>query len=248
MTALIQLTEVSKIYNGGAPRIALDAVTLQVEAGEFTAIMGPSGSGKSTLLNLIAGLDRPSQGQIAVDGIDLGHRGEAELARYRRDRIGFIFQFFNLLNNLTVRENIMIPAELAGMKGADAERRVHGLLAQLGLAAKAKQFPGELSGGERQRVAIGRALVNQPLLLLADEPTGALDSRSGEQVMEHLADINRGGQTVLLVTHDPKLAAAYANRVITLRDGRVVEDVRLSPSSNPATGSLLRIRLEEAAQ
>src|SRR5262245_58077915 len=124
MTPLIQLTDVSKIYNGGAPRIALDAVTLQVEAGEFAAIMGPSGSGKSSLLNLIAGLDRPSKGRILVDGVDVGIQGEAELARYRRGRIGFIFQFFNLLNNLTVRENVLIPAELAGMKQATAERRV----------------------------------------------------------------------------------------------------------------------------
>src|SRR5438128_2817800 len=158
MTSLIQLTDVSKIYNGGAPRIALDAVSLQVDVGEFTAIMGPSGSGKSTLLNLIAGLDRPSRGRVVVDGLDLGQHREADLARYRRDRIGFIFQFFNLLNNLTVRENVMIPAELAGMKRADAERRVRDLLEQLGLEAKARQFPAQLSGGERQRVAIGRAL------------------------------------------------------------------------------------------
>lgn len=247
MTALIQLTEVSKVYNGGASRVALDGITLEVETGEFTAIMGPSGSGKSTLLNLIAGLDRPSRGRVLVDGVDVGQQREADLARYRRDRIGFIFQFFNLLNNLTVRENVLIPTELAGMKHGDAERRVDDLIEQLGLTAQAKQFPAQLSGGERQRVAIGRALVNQPLLLLADEPTGALDTHSGEQVMEQLVEINRRGQTVLLVTHDPKLATAYANRVITLRDGRVVEDVRLAASSNPPTSNLVRIRLEEAA-
>ena len=248
MTPLIQLTDVSKVYNGGALRIALDAVTLQIEAGEFTAIMGPSGSGKSTLLNLIAGIDRPTHGQVVVDGIDLRQQSEAELARHRRDRIGFIFQFFNLLNNLSVKENIGIPAELSGSKGIDVDRRVRHLLGQLGLAGKAKEFPGRLSGGERQRVAIARALVNRPVLLLADEPTGALDTRSGDQVMEQLAELNRGGQTILLVTHDPKLAAAHANRVITLRDGRVVEDVRLVPASDVPPTNLLNLRVEEAAQ
>ena len=248
MTALVQLTDVSKVYNGGASRVALDRITLGVEAGEFIAIMGPSGSGKSTLLNLIAGLDRPTSGRILVDGVDLGHQREADLARYRRDRIGFIFQFFNLLNNLTVRENVMIPAELVGVKRGDVDRRVDELLEQFGLQSHTRQFPAQLSGGERQRVAIARALINRPLLLLADEPTGALDTRSGEQVMEQLADINHHGQTVLLVTHDPKLATAYANRVVALRDGRVVEDVRLSSSANPTPSNLVRVHLEEAAQ
>jgi putative ABC transport system ATP-binding protein len=248
MTPLIQLTDVSKLYDGGALRIALEGVTLQIDAGEFTAIMGPSGSGKSTLLNLVAGIDRPTQGQVVVDGITLGQQSEAQLARYRRDRIGFIFQFFNLLNNLTVRENIAIPAELSSTKTSDIERRVRELLEQLGLAGKAKEFPGRLSGGERQRVAIARALVNRPVLLLADEPTGALDTHNGEQVMEQLAELNRAGQTILLVTHDPKLAAAYANRVITLRDGRVVEDVRLASSSSLPPGNLVKLRIEEAAQ
>ena len=248
MTALVELTNVRKLYNGGSPQAAIDGVTLMVSPGEFAAVMGPSGSGKSTLLNLVAGLDRPSAGRVSVEGVDLGSLGEADLTRFRRSRIGFIFQFFNLLNNLTVLENILIPAQLAGVSPAAAMDRATELMKELGLAQKPKHLPGRLSGGERQRVAIARALINQPRLLLADEPTGALDSHAGEQVMERLNDLNRRGQTILLVTHDAKLAAAHAGRVITLTDGRVTDDSRLKASTDVTPSEILRLHPGEAAQ
>src|ERR1051326_8824078 len=218
MDALITLTDVTKVYESSGEQIGLADVTLRIPAGQFAAIMGPSGSGKSTLLNLIAGLDKPTKGAILVDGVDVGTLGEAALARYRRQRLGFVFQFFHLLNQLTVLDNILLPAQLAGMKTSAARARARDLLAQLGIAEKAGEYPARLSGGQRQRVAIARALVNRPAVLLADEPTGALDSRTGEQVMEVLGEVNRGGQTVVLVTHDARLAATYASRVVSLRD------------------------------
>jgi len=247
MTVMVELTDVRKLYNGGSPQAAIDGVSLTMQQAEFTAVMGPSGSGKSTLLNLIAGLDRPSQGRVLVDSVDVGSLSETELARFRRTRIGFIFQFFNLLNNLTVLDNILIPAQLAAISPAVARDRATALMKELGLAEKQMLFPGRLSGGERQRVAIARALINQPLLLLADEPTGALDSRAGEQVMERLTELNRRGQTILLVTHDAKLAAAYASRVVTLSDGRVADDSRLNASPEVAPSDVLRLRPGEAA-
>ncbi len=247
MTVMVELTEVRKLYNGGSPQAALDGVSLTIQQGEFTAVMGPSGSGKSTLLNLIAGLDRPSQGRVLVEGVDVGRLSETELARFRRARIGFIFQFFNLLNNLTVLDNILIPAQLAAVNSGVALDRATALMNELGLAEKQKLFPGRLSGGERQRVAIARALINRPLLLLADEPIGALDSRAGDQVMERLTELNLRGQTILLVTHDAKLAAAYASRVITLSDGRVADDSRLKASPEVAPSDILQLRPGETA-
>jgi putative ABC transport system ATP-binding protein len=224
MQQLVTLNGVHKIYD---EQTVLSGVSLSIGTGEFAAIMGPSGSGKSTLLNLIAGLDRPTQGTIAVDGQEINRLSEAALARYRRDRVGFVFQFFYLLNNLNVLDNIVLPAQLAGNKGREAQDRARALLAQLGIADKAGEYPVRLSGGQRQRVAIARALINQPILLLADEPTGALDSRNGEEVMQLLHDVNEGGQTIVLVTHDARLAARYARRQITLRDGQIVGDTRL---------------------
>ena len=247
MTKLIELTRVQKVFDGGAEHPALDGVTLGVDRGEFVAVMGPSGSGKSTLLNLIAGLDRPTAGQVVVEGWDLGHAGEAELARYRRGRVGFVFQFFNLLASLTVLENVMVPAQLAGHSRAAARRRAEELLEKLGISGHAGRYPARLSGGQQQRVAIARAVVNQPLLLLADEPTGALDTRSGAGVMEMLVDLSRGGQTVLLVTHDPKLAARYAQRVVSLIDGRVADDHVMEPAA-AASGELIRMRVEEPSE
>jgi len=246
MTRLVELTDVSKMYDGGAEHPALNGVSLGIGGGEFVAVMGPSGSGKSTLLNLVAGLDRPTSGRVLVDGRDLGQAGEAELARYRRDRIGFVFQFFNLLGSLSVLENVMVPAQLAGRSSGAARRRAEELLGQLGIADQAGRYPARLSGGQAQRVAIARALVNRPLLLLADEPTGALDTRSGEQVMDLLVELNQGGQTVLLVTHDAKLAARYTRRVVSLVDGRVADDVALRPSS-ASPSEVVRVRVEEAA-
>jgi putative ABC transport system ATP-binding protein len=243
MTTLVELTEVSKTYDEAGGR-ALDEVSLDIEGGEFTAIMGPSGSGKSTLLNLIAGIDRPSGGRVRVAGEDLGRLSEARLARFRRARLGFVFQFFNLLGNLTVLENVLIPAQLQGTRPTPARARAMQLLAQLDIAELADHYPARLSGGQQQRVAVARALINQPFLLLADEPTGALDTHSGEQVMELIQGLNRDGQTVLLVTHDAKLATRHAGRVVTLIDGRVHDDTRLEGAS-PPPGTMVKVRVKE---
>jgi putative ABC transport system ATP-binding protein len=235
------VTDVTKVYQDSAAG-ALNGVSLEIQAGEFAAVMGPSGSGKSTLLNLIAGLDRPSSGAVAVAGRELNGMGEADLARFRRDRIGIVFQFFHLLPNLTALENLVMPAHLAGRRGGEA--RARDLLTRLGIDDVADRYPAKLSGGQQQRVAMGRALINQPTLLLADEPTGALDTRSGAQVMGLLAEINRDGQTVLLVTHDAKLAARYASRVLSIIDGLVVDDVRLDARQRRAD-EVMSMRAEE---
>jgi len=242
MSELVRLSDTTKVYQGGMTG-ALNGVSLTVEEGEFTAVMGPSGSGKSTLLNLIAGLDRPTSGGVTVGGSDLGRMGEAALARFRRDHIGFVFQFFHLLPNLTVLENVLIPAQLRSRTSAEARGRE--LLEQLGIAEVANRYPAKLSGGQQQRVAIARALINQPSLLLADEPTGALDTRSGDQVMELLMALHRQGQTILLVTHDAKLATRYAARVISVLDGKIVDDARLETAER-AAADVIRVRGEEA--
>ena len=224
MDTLVELSDVTKRYGSSSPQPALTDVSLRIPAGQVTAVMGPSGSGKSTLLNLVAGLDRPTSGHVTVDGVRLSRLSETGLARFRRQRVGLIFQFFNLLNNLNALDNILIPAELAGVPRRQAVDRGRQLLEQLGIAGQARKYPAQLSGGERQRVAVARAIVNKPVLLLADEPTGALDSHSGEQVMDLLADLNRAGQTILLVTHDPRMAQRYASGVIRLVDGQVADD------------------------
>ena len=244
MTTLVELTEVTKTYDGAGGQTALDEVSLDIEGGEFTAIMGPSGSGKSTLLNLVAGVDRPSGGRVRVAGEDLGRLSEARLARFRRARLGFVFQFFNLLGNLTVLENVLLPAQLLGTRPTPARARAMELLVQLDIAELADHYPARLSGGQQQRVAIARALINQPVLLLADEPTGALDTHGGEQVMGLLEGLNREGQTVLLVTHDAKLATRHAGRVVTLIDGRVDDDTRLEAASR-VPESLVKVRIQE---
>lgn len=224
MSKLVELADVSKVYNGGRKFAALDGVSITIVAGEATAIMGPSGSGKSTLLNLIGGLDRPSSGTVSVDGTNLGRLSESALARFRRQRVGIIFQFFNLLNNLTALDNVLMPAQLAGDAGPKARQRAADLLERLGVASLRNQYPARLSGGERQRVAIARALINNPPLLLADEPTGALDSGHGSEVMAILSDLHRAGQTIVLVTHDEHLAASNATRVVRLVDGAISSD------------------------
>ncbi|HZU13945.1 MAG TPA: ABC transporter ATP-binding protein [Chloroflexota bacterium] len=244
MTQVIELTQVSKVYNGGAAQTALDGISMSVASGEFVAVMGPSGSGKSTLLNMVAGLDRPTSGRVCVGGRDLTGLSEGELAKFRRTHVGIVFQFFHLLNDLTVLDNVLVAAELAGIKRSAARQQATALLARLEIADKADVYPAELSGGQRQRVAIARALVNRPPLLLADEPTGALDSRSGDQIMELIAAINASGQTVVLVTHDAKLAARHAQRVISMSDGRIVDDAVLEPAAG--TRSLLTFQREEA--
>jgi putative ABC transport system ATP-binding protein len=204
-----------------APVRALRGVDLTVERGTFVALMGPSGCGKSTLLNLVAGLDVADEGTIKVAGEEVTGRTEDELARMRRRHIGIVFQFFNLLEGMTVLENVALPAIIAGRKRKAAETRARDLLDLLGIGDKVSAMPGVLSGGQRQRLAIARALANEPTLLLADEPTGALDSAGGQEVIELLSRLHGGGQTIVLVTHDPDVAAA-ADTVLKMRDGRIV--------------------------
>jgi putative ABC transport system ATP-binding protein len=204
-----------------APVRALRGVNLTLSPGEFVALMGPSGCGKSTLLNLVAGLETPDEGEIAVGGEPVTGRTEDELARMRRHHIGLVFQFFNLLEGMTVLENVALPAIIAGRKRKMAETRARDLLDLLGIGDKALAVPGVLSGGQRQRLAIARALANEPTLLLADEPTGALDSAGGAEVVELMRRLHRGGQTIVLVTHAAEVAAA-AERVILMHDGRIV--------------------------
>jgi putative ABC transport system ATP-binding protein len=219
---VIRLNGVTRTYQAGAAP-ALDGVSLTVAAGEVVAVMGPSGSGKSTLLNLIAGLDRPDAGTVTVAGQRIDTLSETALARFRARHVGIIFQFFNLLDDLTVVDNVLLPAQLAGASRRQARARAGELLDRMGLGRHYEDYPARLSGGQRQRVAIARALVNSPALLLADEPTGALDTASGQDIGKLLRELNRGGQTLVLVTHDPALAARYAARAVRIVDGRVVD-------------------------
>jgi putative ABC transport system ATP-binding protein len=214
-----------------APVRALRGVDLTVGTGEFVALMGPSGCGKSTLLNLVAGLDTPDEGEITVAGEQVTGRSEDDLARLRRRHIGLVFQFFNLLEGMTVLENVALPAVIAGRKRKMAETRARDLLDLLGIGDKASAVPGVLSGGQRQRLAIARALANDPTLLLADEPTGALDSDGGHEIIELLRRLHEGGQTIVLVTHDDGVAAA-AGRVVRMRDGRM-----MAPEAAPEPGT-----------
>ncbi|OHV45500.1 MULTISPECIES: ABC transporter ATP-binding protein [unclassified Pseudofrankia] len=220
---MMEIRDVTKKYAGGTA--ALADLSLTVRAGEALAVLGPSGSGKSTLLNMIAGLDRPSTGSITVDGVRVDALSEAASAKYRRARIGMVFQFFNLLDDLTVFDNVLLPAQLAGMPRAKARARAAELLDYLGLRRHTHAYPGRLSGGERQRVAVARALINRPALLLADEPTGALDRASGVEVTRLLTELHEDGQTILLVTHDVALAESCASRTIELVDGAITRDV-----------------------
>jgi putative ABC transport system ATP-binding protein len=220
MDALVQLSDVTKRYEDDKnPAVA--HVSMEIGQGEAVALMGPSGSGKSTLLNLIAGLDRPTSGTVRVGDVQVSELSETGAARFRRRQVGIIFQFFNLLDDMTVADNVLLPAQLAGVPAAQARARLDELLAALRIAQHKNAYPARLSGGERQRVAIARALVNRPPLLLADEPTGALDTVTGEEIGELLVDLNSSGQALILVTHDAGLAARYAKRVIRIVDGQV---------------------------
>ena len=219
---VVRLTAVRKEYGDS---VALDGVSLEIRAGEAVAVMGPSGSGKSTLLSMVAGLDRPTSGSIVVHGDDLGALDEKGLALYRRRRIGMIFQFFNLLDDLSALDNVALAAQLTGTPASAARKRALELFDELGIADRRNIYPAQLSGGERQRVAVARALMNRPAVLLADEPTGALDTRAGEQVMDLLLDLNQIGQTLLIVTHDERLATRVADRVVAFEDGRVAAEV-----------------------
>jgi len=224
MDNLVELSKVSKVYSDGRRFAALDAVSITVAPGQITAVMGPSGSGKSTLLHIMGGLDRPTTGSVMVSGTSLNRLNEAGLARFRRRHVGVVFQFFNLLNNLSALDNVLIPAQLAGARGSAPRQRAQELLDRLGIARLAAQYPARLSGGERQRVAIARALINSPSLLLADEPTGALDRSSGDEVLSIFRDLSGAGQTIVLVTHDEHLARANASRVVRLVDGSIADD------------------------
>jgi len=223
---MIDLDRVSKQFEGKRQVVALDAVSLSIPRGQMVSVIGPSGSGKSTLLNLVGGLDRPSSGTVRIDGAALGGMSDDELTKVRRDKIGFIFQFFNLLPTLSCLENVGLPLHLRGWPRGKVEERARELLDLVQLGPRLQHLPDELSGGERQRVAIARALSVYPPILLADEPTGNLDTHSGDEILALIRDLHaRLGSTVVIVTHDMKVAESCA-RTIALRDGRVVEDVR----------------------
>ena len=225
MATVVETRGLCKRYESeAAPVRALRGVDLIVEEGEFVAVTGPSGCGKSTLLALVAGLDRPTDGEVVLAGESLAGKDESELARFRRSHVGLVFQFFNLLEGMTVLESAVLPSLLAGLPRRHAETRARDLLDLLGLAGKERDAPPALSGGQRQRLAIARALANRPTIVLADEPTGALDSEGGAEVLELFRRLHRDGQTILLVTHDARVAGA-ADRIERMRDGRLVTAV-----------------------
>ncbi len=230
---MITLAGVSRTFHvGGRPVYALRDVDLEIARGEYVSIMGPSGSGKSTLLNLLGCLDRPTAGTYTLDGEETSQLGEGELSRIRRHKVGFVFQFFHLVPRLTAAENVELPMVFAGIEPADRRRRIAQALEAVGLTPRAEHRPDQLSGGERQRVAIARATVMDPAVLLADEPTGNLDSASGGDIVERIESMNRAGLTLIVVTHDPAIGAR-AGRCITLRDGRVVSDLRRPAGGSP---------------
>jgi putative ABC transport system ATP-binding protein len=223
---MIQLNEVVKRFEGKRQVVALDGVTLQIAAGEMVSIVGPSGSGKSTLLNIMGCLDRPSSGHVSIDGSRLDQLGDDDLTRVRRDKIGFVFQFFNLLATLTAAENVALPLHLRGWPRKKAYARAHDLLELVQLGGRVDHLPEELSGGERQRVAIARALSVYPPILLGDEPTGNLDTATGAEILGLLRGLHTQlGSTVIIVTHDLQVANSCP-RTVRMRDGRIVEDVR----------------------
>lgn len=227
--ALIEIRSVEKVYRLGTQEIrALDGVSLDINTGEYVAIVGPSGSGKSTLMHLIGCLDVPTRGTLSLDGVEISQASNSRLSRLRGEKIGFVFQSFNLLPKLNVLENVELPLVYAGTSGKTRRERVIKALEAVGLSDRLHHRPNQLSGGQAQRVAIARALVNEPKLILADEPTGALDSQTGEAILKMFRDLHALGHTVILVTHDPKIAAA-ANRRIEILDGKVVGDYTRDP-------------------
>jgi putative ABC transport system ATP-binding protein len=223
MPALLETENLTKHYNMGDTLVrALDGVSITVSGGEFLALLGTSGSGKSTLLNLIAGLDRPTSGTVRIDGTDVAAMSPEEISRHRRQNVGMIFQSFNLVSTMSAHENVALAMMFAAVPKPERDQRAAQLLESMGLAGRQRHRPKELSGGEQQRVAISRALANKPRILLADEPTGNLDSRTSREIMELLKALNeREGKAIILVTHDANLAAQYAHRTITLMDGSV---------------------------
>jgi putative ABC transport system ATP-binding protein len=232
--ALIELRDIRRIYRMGTHEVrALDGITLDIHQGDYASIVGPSGSGKSTLMHLLGCLDTPTSGTLIIDGVDVSRASATQLARIRNQKIGFVFQSFNLLPKLNVLENVELPLVYAGVSGGTRRKKALAALEAVGLADRIKHRPNELSGGQNQRVAIARALVNDPKLLLADEPTGALDSATGEQIMSLFRELNARGNTVLIVTHDPDIAAETKRR-IHIRDGKIHAD-DAAPASAPAT-------------
>lgn len=241
-TAAIEVHGLRKTYKSDGRTVeAVRGVDLEIGPGEFVAVMGPSGSGKSTLLHLIGGLDRPDGGRVLLEGRDLGSLSRRDLARVRRRQVGFVFQFFNLLPILTVEENVELPAALDGRRESAFREHRDRILERVGLTAVRDKLPGQISGGEQQRVAVARALINEPTLLLADEPTGNLDRKTGQDMMRLLRDLRAEGQTILLVTHDPAVAS-HAERVVFMRDGLLVDEARLTA---PGETSAVLSRLVE---
>ena len=223
--AVLEVKELTKKYGQGegeAEVVALDHVSFSVERGEFVTIIGASGSGKSTLMNMIGGIDNPSSGSVMIEGIDISHMNEDELAIFRRRNLGIIYRFYNLIPTLTAEENIALPWKLDGRK--ENRKRLDEIIQMLGLEKRASHLPGQLSGGQQQRVSIGRALINEPAFILADEPTGNLDSKTSGEIIDVLKLANQKyNQTILLVTHDEKIAL-QADRVITISDGKIIKD------------------------
>ncbi|HSB02921.1 MAG TPA: ABC transporter ATP-binding protein [Anaerolineales bacterium] len=230
--SIISTQNLTKVFGSGATAVtALDHVNLSVNLAEFVAIMGPSGCGKSTLLHLIGGLDRPSDGQVNIEGMSIAEMDDDRITELRRRKIGFVFQFFNLIPVLNAVENAALPVTLDGVKPAEAQKKAAEWLARFGLAARMSSRPDQLSGGQQQRVAIARALAAEPSLILADEPTGNLDTRSGDEIASIMCDVaKRYGRTVVMVTHDPRIAA-YADRIIFLKDGKIVDETLLERKS-----------------
>ena len=231
---ILEVNGIKKVYatRFGASRVeALRSVSFTVEQGEYVAIMGESGSGKTTMLNILAALDRPTAGTVLLDGKDLATIREAEMAAFRRDNLGFVFQEFNLLDTFSIEDNIFLPLVLAGKGYIEMRERLRPIAAQLGIAEILKKYPYEVSGGQKQRAAVARALITNPRLVLADEPTGALDSRSTDELLRLFAEINRAGQTLLMVTHSVK-AASHASRVLFIKDGEVFHQIYRGEHSN----------------
>lgn len=227
MTKLIELKGINKAYKNGDQELrVLKDINLEVEEGEFVAIMGPSGSGKSTLMNVIGLLDRPTSGEYFLEGQEVGNLSEKKLARVRNEQIGFVFQQFFLLSKLNAFQNVELPLIYAGVHPAKRKEIAEQYLEKVELGSRMHHLPSELSGGQKQRVAIARALVNRPATVLADEPTGALDTKTGEQIMDLLTKLNQEGKTIIMVTHEPEIAA-FANRRIVIRDGVISSDSKL---------------------
>ena len=225
--SLLEAKEIRKTYKtrfGGASVEALKGVSFTVEKGEYVAIMGESGSGKTTLLNIIAALDRPTEGTVVLDGMELSSVRDSDLARFRRDNLGYVFQDFNLLDTFSLEDNIYLPLVLAGMKAEEMKKRLDDLAAPLGIGDLLKKYPYEVSGGQNQRAAVARALITDPRIILADEPTGALDSKSSDELLDLFAEVNRMGHTILMVTHSTR-AASRASRVMFIRDGVVFHQI-----------------------